>query len=388
MSRNILSIDDIPSSIRLSWCDHYQQQRDIASSMTSTLNVPIDVCHIVPLCQQIDIKECGHNIYPSQIAHVNHILRFLYSDPNLDAPVIFDQYQVIMAAINARMCINCINLIFSSVHFSDIFKLHLYCLPNKNDDTILHFRDRLYSNLLRHPKSHRIFAKSFPIHKEQFALSISMEDNGYLAGLDFYCVCRTMMEYLNDKTLDQEQRTQFIQTLCRSVNHWSKYQLLFFINHLYWDLTKTIEECRNRTKRFRSDIKGNLFKLLPTAFAERCHELVCWRAAKYGQKYGTKILRENIQDHEVLPDIYHSARSTNTKRKRNVKRYVLVCVVECGRTGCSKTGGHIEKGKNRMKVCRQCKMTYYCSRSCQKRDWQDRHRQRCLILREYYGCAM
>ena len=235
---------------------------------------------------------------------------------------------------------------------------------------------------MRHPKAHRIFAKSLPVNRKQFTLS--MGQKGSRAAPGFFCVCFVLMESLLSDTLYEEQKVAFIRTLKQSVKHWSKYQLLFFINHLLWELTRIINECRS-TRPYFLGPKYNVVK----AFASRCYDLICWRAAKFGQRYGTDTLRKYIQDHETLPGIYQSARSIQSELRRNVKQYVVVHFVECGRRGCSKNGGHIhDSSKRAMKMCQQCKMTYYCSKKCQKRDWKDRHRQRCSVLRDYYCSAV
>ncbi len=36
--------------------------------------------------------------------------------------------------------------------------------------------------------------------------------------------------------------------------------------------------------------------------------------------------------------------------------------------------------ETRLKICRQCKMVYYCSRTCQKLDWKHRHRNECYYM--------
>ena len=36
--------------------------------------------------------------------------------------------------------------------------------------------------------------------------------------------------------------------------------------------------------------------------------------------------------------------------------------------------------KIKMKICKGCKLTYYCSRKCQKRDWVSKHRSNCHLL--------
>ena len=318
---------------------------------------PSNLARLIPLCQKIDIHECAHNIYPSQIAHINHILWFLYSDRNLDIPFMYRHCSVLMAVINAKMCINCINLILSSVHFSDIIRLN-WMDPCDDDAIIIDFRYRLWCNLMRHPKAHRIFAKSFPVSKVQFDTSLTWGEDGYRAAPEFNLVCLEMMDtILENETLYQEQRTMFMRTLCLSVNHWSKYQLLFFINHLYWHLTRTINEYREKKPSFPE--KYNPIR----AFGSRFHELICWRATRYGRRYGIDTLRRNIQDHDTLPGIYDRARDTRLALRRGDEQYVVVNFVKCGRSGCSERWGQYGKGKIVMKVCRQCKMTYYCSRN-------------------------
>ena len=358
------------------------RRRPVMALSPSKFKPPPNLARLILLCKKIDINECPHNIYPSQSAHINHILWFLYSDRSLDITSMHRHCSVLMPVINAKMCINCINLILSTVHFSDIIRLN-WMDPCFDDAITTDFRDRLWCNLMRHPKSHRIFAKSFPVSKDRFELSLSMGKDGDCAASEFFLVCLTLMgTILENETLYQEQRTMFMRTLCLSVNHWSKYQLLFFINHLYWQLTRMMNEYRERKPSFPA--KYNPIR----AFGSRFHELICWRATRYGRRYGMDTLRRNIQDHDTLPGIYDRARDTRLALRRGDTQYVVVNFVKCGCSGCARRGGQYGKGKIAMKVCRQCKMTYYCSRKCQKRDWKHMHRQRCSILREYYHRAV
>eukprot|EP01084_Bolivina_argentea_P259471 437811_1 len=51
----------------------------------------------------------------------------------------------------------------------------------------------------------------------------------------------------------------------------------------------------------------------------------------------------------------------------------------CGFIRCTNSQNNNQK----FKLCSGCKMTYYCSKSCQKRSWNIRHRTECNILHSY-----
>ena len=53
-------------------------------------------------------------------------------------------------------------------------------------------------------------------------------------------------------------------------------------------------------------------------------------------------------------------------------------LIKCGWHECGKTA---DRGKC-FKLCSQCKMTYYCSRSCQKRAWNHQHRLICETMKQ------
>ena len=50
----------------------------------------------------------------------------------------------------------------------------------------------------------------------------------------------------------------------------------------------------------------------------------------------------------------------------------------CAHYNCKKL--KTSSNKIRMKICKGCKLTYYCSRKCQKRDWVAKHRNQCHRL--------
>lgn len=319
----------------------------------------------------INVLKCGHYVYPSQITFVHHILWLIYSDSsaNGDPNVVSEHWRLLYPAVAARMCINCINMILCSVHFSDILTLHY-----SGESSIAHRRN-LLCNILRHPKSHRMFARSFGVKRKHFIMSMSFvqeERNRYLIRHRFYAQCLVLLDSVQSESFVHRQKMIFIRTLCLSVRHWSRYQLLFFVNHLFWELNRTLLEYSSR------------LKIDPVeAFGWRCHELVCWRAARLGLKYGANYLRQRIRDKDTYSEIYSRARATRVKKKRGVTEYHMVCLIKCGRSGCSTEKGHVGKGE--MKVCSQCRMTYYCSRKCQKHDWKERHRLRCPVMYENYS---
>merc|ERR1712113_945370 len=104
-------------------------------------------------------------------------------------------------------------------------------------------------------------------------------------------MCRIMIDCLLDTELRHKQKMRFTRVLHMSVNYWSTYQLFGFINNLFWHLEYTMSKYKSR---FTSKL-GPEWKYDPTLeFGWRCHELVCWRAAKYGQKYGPDALKAKI----------------------------------------------------------------------------------------------
>merc|ERR1719195_2589168 len=85
------------------------------------------------------------------------------------------------------------------------------------------------------------------------------------------------------------------------------------------------------------------------AFGWHCYEVICWRAARFGQKYGMNTLRQIVQDQDIMRNIYKSARETRLGLVRHDDQFTVVCLVKCGREGCLKSNGHRgEKGKHRM----------------------------------------
>ena len=54
----------------------------------------------------------------------------------------------------------------------------------------------------------------------------------------------------------------------------------------------------------------------------------------------------------------------------------IISLKMCGNEKCNK----IQNAN--MKICKKCKLTYYCSRYCQKVDWKCKHRNCCDELFE------
>ena len=56
----------------------------------------------------------------------------------------------------------------------------------------------------------------------------------------------------------------------------------------------------------------------------------------------------------------------------------IIIFKACAYYNCKKLKTNLNK--IRMKICKGCKLTYYCSRKCQKRDWVAKHRYQCYRL--------
>ena len=56
------------------------------------------------------------------------------------------------------------------------------------------------------------------------------------------------------------------------------------------------------------------------------------------------------------------------------------CVKPCAYNKCKNMKYIDSESKIKMKICKGCKLIYYCSRKCQKCDWNSRHRYQCLRL--------
>ena len=93
-----------------------------------------------------------------------------------------------------------------------------------------------------------------------------------------------------------------------------------------------------------------------------------------------KKIKPDIDDELVKHKC--NVRMTIVRGSRIVSSENLKDKITCTWIGCEK------KQKNediKFKVCGGCKMAYYCSKSCQKRAWNSKHRNICHKLRQYYA---
>ena len=84
---------------------------------------------------------------------------------------------------------------------------------------------------------------------------------------------------------------------------------------------------------------------------------------------------ERIENNdEKLQYIFHDH---ITKRIFETNKFRNLCLLrECNNSNC------YEK-KKKLKKCKSCRAVYYCSKACQREDWEFRHKMQCRKLRDF-----
>ena len=221
--------------------------------------------------------------------------------------------------------------------------------PEKHDPHCFHlqFSFLLCNILLRHPRTPKIMAQSMARDRRCFHILCII----LLLKIEESC---TSAHILRDKyNAVFSTREIFCIGFLRSIKYWSKQMIQEFHHHYMRRMMMTLAHAPRP--------KGAC-----SAFA-RCG---------IGCEVVVTICRHSAADKSALGNIIHIAEKripgiqSMILKMRNMNRERLCC----SRKDCKKR----QKTLNvNLKVCSGCKITYYCSRSCQKRAWLS-HKSRCL----------
>ena len=340
-----------------------------------------------------------------------------------------------------NMCTHCVNILLSKVHFLDIINLYFVsCREWKFTSKVLpseYLAQRaivrsLLINILWHPKMHRVMIGACALSKEDFRLgekgyivpqSLRPPGFKYVHDWDYLCelfimgVSRsdlfdipTLSLYLDDDLLKRLAKKRFVRqmTICAalwiSFKYWTKFQFLFFVKHYLCRMERAFVEI-GEGRAFESQYgpefvtksgiskedadNPNYVTLMMIGFLE----MACKKAKRMGldrteDNKITETIRRFSHDAygidnalKVLGNPVGMSIRELSEQCRNWHQAFFLENVVCGWSRCAKKGCQIV---GNMKVCKQCRMEYYCSRRCQKKAWNREHRTRCKTLQTFY----
>ena len=137
------------------------------------------------------------------------------------------------------------------------------------------------------------------------------------------------------------------------------------ITHNHFVINRRVNDNDDLYHRFRCSMNDVLFRQRPRIsktkqkHRSRCpNSVFSWRYLKFVINY-RQILLTNDDPIKLM--------SLRTKIFK-----------ACAYYHCKKM--RTKRNKIKMKICKGCKLTYYCSKKCQKRDWVSKHRSKCHLL--------
>ena len=105
---------------------------------------------------------------------------------------------------------------------------------------------------------------------------------------------------------------------------------------------------------------------------------------RYEQKIKKKHIKDFVEDYTLYVNEFLSPVRLRMVCGANIPKFLIAVVNDtikvCSYYKCYNVKDKCVAKSIKMKICKGCKLQYYCSRKCQKHDWNVRHRYECTIL--------
>jgi len=155
------------------------------------------------------------------------------------------------------------------------------------------------------------------------------------------------------------------------INHLTSPNLLFIINHTIKCFYILLKVHQNHNQLPSFDIIELFEHYVDTIINKTKKTRKKQALINYSEKVG--CFKREINKFLLY---YGKGKSDPSLRSIINKKMVKIC----GNIKCQKYNQFKCKCK-KMKICKECKMIYYCSEKCQKYDWKYSHRNQCMILK-------
>eukprot|EP01084_Bolivina_argentea_P140887 247622_1 len=338
--------------------------------------------NIVDICCNPTVS-CSHHLFTTQSSLIDNMFGSI--DRNLDDKFLH----------TANFCSHCVNSALAKLSFMD----YIHFVANRFDGHYGSVYAVFTRNLLIHRKIHKIMIKSCKMTQIIYLNGeYKMKKNNNINVVfvhSFHTICEFIMRSVRcgwddvTKVRKSDSGLSWIFHNMRmfhlSIKYWNKYHTLFFVNH-YWlqlqKITKKIiriesDNCKaiNDERRalnenedlildtliplmefilFDSYYKLESIRLIPTEIRNAYRKLKDFVIRVYEPNYNILVRMDSI---------------------RNIKHQV-----SCDWYLCNKKQQLLS-----FKICSGCKMTYFCSRKCQKKSWKTNHKQQCNALKLKYA---
>ena len=214
-----------------------------------------------------------------------------------------------------------------------------------------------------------------------------------------------MKQLFSSSNAMEKSRIHLMSCMLRTLSYWTDLQVQYaiesdLIQHL---INGMINAYAHSNQERLPEMKHNIVKVLMTMDKIRImaqndqqeyhfySQLFIYKLKKIKRHHNIKFKRKinwlNFLFHintletavkaiiQKAPSTFKELDFISYSRKRMIK--------VCGNHDCGSTK---RKQPTKFRICSRCRITYYCSRKCQKRDWLKCHRYQCSVLESRLIC--
>ena len=341
--------------------------------------------------------QCGHVLYSMPEQFADHILWCLH--PKCKSRM---HTLRLFQLLNGRhkVCTNCIINLLSKVTFKELTNDYSACHRDVVDIKTVTFAtssqrknkkslcELVYLYVFCHPKISKLMIKTCALNQRTY-LKADKQKRVFRSNLyvhDFDYMCGILVGFSNSQEVSRnahcaikqsnfyKQVAIYLGMLYVSIKYWNKYHLLFFLRHYLLKLEHAWVDLFDKFKQHRTnDMLHTVVYFIELIFTEvafraiglHCDEVKDWKVWNAIKRYRQK--HKGLSEETRKLRLYEAARGAKVQ-------------VSCSWIGCDTKKPNVNK---EFKVCKQCKMAYYCSKHCQKRSWKADHRNICKRLSKH-----